>query len=183
MFVPLGLPPAPDAARIPQLQAALERMRGETDQWSRINAGEDIANLAGRVADAAGAAAAIADRLIRNARALAADVPELLRRWSRAPQDLAGQIGRAEWVLDGWDRIVLLWQEARFPAGQRAALLEMAQLVVDLPEEVADWVDREPGLLQPVRSCRVISLNESWRTGSASFGLIARNERFRARCA
>jgi hypothetical protein len=183
LFVPIGLPPNPDRARLPQLQAALEVLHGETDRWARINAGEDIATVAGMVSDAAASAAALASRLCIDARTMSADVADLLRRWSRTPEELASRIGRAEWVLDGWDRITLLWREARLPAGQRAALLEMAQLVPELPEEARDWIGSQSGLLQPSRACRVISLNEGWRTGSASFGLIARNERFRAQCA
>lgn len=184
LYVPIGLPPYLETARLPQLQAALTELQGETDRWAKVNAGEDIANLAGMVAEAAASASALAERLVADARALAGDVPDLLRRWARAPDDLAERIGRAEWVLDGWDRIVLLWREARLPAGQRAALLEMAQLVPELPDEAVEWAGPQAGtFVQPLRGCRVISLNESWRTGSASFGLVARNERFRAQCA
>ena len=117
--------------------------------------------------------------VVRDARALAADVPGLLQQWVRAPAGLAGRIARAEWLLDGWDRIILLWRDARWPTAQRAALLEMAQLVPDLPLETADWTGQQPETLQPSQDCRVVSLSEGWRTGSASFGLVARNERLR----
>lgn len=184
LYVPVGLPPYAEAARVPLLSAALEGLCSETDRWARVNAGEDIATVAGMVAGAAASASALAGRLVTEARALTADVPNLLRLWTRGAEDLAARIRRAEWILDGWDRITLLWREARLPAGQRAALLEMAQLVPDLPEEALDWIGPQGrASLQPLRACRVTSLNEGWRTGSASFGLIARNERFRAQSA
>jgi len=182
LFVPIGLPPHPEAARLSRLVVALDSLRGETDCWARTNAGEALAAIARMVSETAAAAIATAGPLLEDARALAADVPALLRQWMRAPEEVAARINRADWVLDGWDRIVLLWREAVLPAGQRAALLEMAQLVPDLPEEIGDWVARPPPPLW-ARDCRVISLNERWRTGSAGFGLVARNERFRARSA
>ena len=83
--------------------------------------------------------------MLRDARTLAADVPALLHQWSRAPAEVAARIARTEWLLDGWDRIALLWGDARWPAAQRAALLEMAQLVPDLPLEAADWTGPAAG--------------------------------------
>jgi len=183
LFVPIGLPPDADKARLPQLQVALDALRSETDQWARINGGDDLGAVAGMISSGAAAAIAAAEPLVQDARALAGDVPTLLQQWMRTPDDVKARLTRPEWVLDGWDRIVMLWREARWPAGQRAALLEMAQLVPELPEEAADWLGRPPAALAGLRGCRVISLKEGWRTGSASFSLIARNERLRARCA
>jgi hypothetical protein len=183
LFAPLGLPPDADAARLPRLLAALVVLRAETDVWARVNAGEPIASLAAMVSASAALVVTAAALLVQDARDLATDVPGLLRQWTRAPAQVAARIARTEWLLDGWDRIDLLWQEARWPAGQRAALLEMAQLVPDLRLELADWTGQHLANPQPGQDCRVISLSEGWRTGSASFGLIARNERLRARCA
>jgi len=181
LLVPVGLPPDADKARLPQLLAALEGLRAETDLWGRTNAGEELASVAGMIAGAAAAVIKAAAPLLRDARGLAEDTPALLQRWLHASDEVAARLTRAEWVLDGWDRIVMLWREARWPAGQRAALLEMAQLVPDLPDQAAEWLGRQPD--SPLLDCRVISLSEGWRAGSASFSLVARNERFRAHCA
>jgi hypothetical protein len=182
LFVPLGLQPSADAARLPRVQAGLEGLRIETDIWARANAGDELSAVAGMISAAAAATAAVAARMLHEARGLAVDLPALLRQWQRAPDALAALLGRAEWVLNGWDRLVLLWQEAKLVAAQRGILLEMSQLVPDLPVEAAGWMRWPPEALQPVRGCRVLSLSEGWRTGGARFGLIARNERMRARC-
>ena len=179
LFAPIGLPPNADAARLPTLLADLATLRAETDMWAKVNAGEAIAALAAMVAAAALVISAAAI-LVQNTRGLAADVPALLHQWARTPDELTERIARTEWLLDGWHRIILLWRDARWPTAQRAALLEMAQLVPDLPEEAAEWTGQQWASLQPGHDCRVISLSEGWRTGSASFGLIARNERLRA---
>jgi hypothetical protein len=183
LLAPVGLPPDADAARLPRLLAALTVLRAETDVWARVNTGEAIASLAAMVSAEAATVIAATSVVIKDIRLLATDVPGLLHQWSRAPAELAARIARAEWLLDGWDRIILLWRDARWPAGQRAALLEMAQLVPDLPQEAADWTGQPLGAVQPGRDSRVISLSEGWRTGSASFGLVARNEHLRALCA
>ncbi|HVC63505.1 MAG TPA: hypothetical protein VND19_24465 [Acetobacteraceae bacterium] len=183
LFGPVGLPPEADAARLPKLLAALVDVRAETDLWARMNAGEEVAALAAMVSAAAESVIAASGMMVRDARALATDVPALLRQWARVPAEVAGRISRAEWLLDGWDRIILLWRDARWPATQRAALLEMAQLVPDLPLEAAGWIGQPPETLLPSQDCRVISLSEGWRVGSASFSLVARNERLRARSA
>jgi hypothetical protein len=52
--------------------------------------------------------------------------------------------------------------------------------VPDLPLEASDWPGLRSASLLPGHDCRVASLSEEWRTGSASFGLVARNERLRA---
>jgi hypothetical protein len=117
---------------------------------------------------------------LKEVHAMTADMIGLLRAWISAPEPTAARINRAAWLLDGWDRIALLWREATWPASQRAALLEMAQLVPTLPQELADWTGRHADAGDPTAECRVISLSEAWRTGSASFGLVARNERIRA---
>ena len=121
-----------------------------------------------------------AETALQDARAALVPVTALLRGWARTPDAVAGRIGRAEWLLDGWDRIVLLWSDAAHPARRRAALLEMAQLVPIAPQDAgsASRAPPDPGAADA--ECRVITLSEGWRTGPASFGLVARNERLRA---
>jgi hypothetical protein len=56
----------------------------------------------------------------------------------------------------------------------------MAQLVPILPPEIQAWTGRalSPAALQP--AWRVVSMDDSWRSGSAAFGVVARYERLRA---
>ncbi len=180
LLTPIGLPPNADAARLPRSLVTLATLRAETDTWARVNAGEPIAAAAAMVSAAAAHIIDAATAMLRDARTLAADVPALLHQWSRAPAEVTARIARTDWLLDGWDRIALLWGDARWPAAQRAALLEMGQLVPDLPLEASDWPGLRSASLLPGHDCRVVSLSEEWRTGSASFGLVARNERLRA---
>jgi hypothetical protein len=180
LFGPLGLPPQADHARLPRLIAALREFRDEVAAWSPAAADEAIGAVARMLVNAAAQVVSAATAALQDARGGASPVSPLLRAWARAPDAVVSRIGRAEWALDGWDRIVLLWGEAKWPAERRAALLEMAQLVPIVPQDAAE----RPDTAQPNptdEECRVITLSEGWRTGPASFALVARNERLRAR--
>jgi len=179
LFGPIGVPPQADLARLPRLLEMLGELRRNTEAWAEQNGEDDIAGIARMVAGAAAKVMARAEAALRDARASATRVTALLRSWGRSPETVAAQVGRADWLLDGWDRIAWLWRDAKWPINQRAALLEMAQLVPVLPLDAGGGghADGAPAEAE----CRVVSLNESWRTGPASFALVARNERLRAR--
>ena len=104
-------------------------------------------------------------------------MPGLLRAWAGAPAEIAKQASRAEWILDGWERFCLLWETADHISAQRAVLREMAQLVPMLPKDGADLGDERHELEQLEPTLRAAQLNARWRSGGASQGLIARNER------
>ena len=176
MLGPVGLPPQHGNARLPRLIGALGTLQDETAGWATQYGQDAIASLALSVSDSAGRIIGAANAALQDARSFASDVTSLLRTWRRTPEAVTKRLGRADWLLDGWDRVVLLWREARRPAVRRAALLEMAQLVPSLPQEAA-----MPGDTSGEPSARVVSMNEGWRSGAASFGLVARNERLRAR--
>jgi hypothetical protein len=109
-----------------------------------------------------------------------ADPIGLLKRWFRDSDSVVTTASRADWVLDGWEWVCLLWLAAQTGAARRRALLEMAQLIPVLPGEAANWADLPPpqeALRQP---CRVTSREDGWRSGGAAFALIERNEMLRA---
>jgi hypothetical protein len=105
------------------------------------------------------------------------DPAALLKRWIADPNSILAQAMRCDWLLDGWERVSLLWLTAASRASRRAALLEMAPLVPVLPHEVVEWTD--PPIPQDAMSqaCRVTSHQEAWRTGGSAFSLIERNEK------
>ncbi|HEY1931479.1 MAG TPA: hypothetical protein VGG99_05665 [Acetobacteraceae bacterium] len=179
LFGPVGLSPQADRARLPRLIAALRAFRDDVEASSPATPDDDIGAVARMLVKASAQVVSAATAALQDARAAASPVSPLLRAWARTPDVVVSRIGRAEWLLDGWDRIVLLWGEAKRPPKRRAALLEMAQLVPIMPQDAADLI----AAAQPDANdeeCRVITLSEGWRTGPASFGLVARNERLRA---
>ena len=89
-------------------------------------------------------------------------------------------VTRCDWLLDGWERVSLLWLAANSGHRGGPALLEMAPLVPVLPREVMEWSDTPipPEAMKQV--CRVTSNQDGWRTGGSAFALIERNEKLLA---
>lgn len=180
LFVPVGIEANAPPARIPKLIGRLDTARDSLAAWARRNHEDGSAGLSASLARSAGLTSTCAQATLRGARGMTADMRGLLSAWVGSPSEVAKQISRPEWVLDGWERFCLLWETSTHVSAQRAALQEMAQLVPLLPREVVDWGDERMELETLEISFRGARLNDSWRGGGAAFGLIARNEHLQA---
>ena len=180
LFVPVGLNAAMPPARLPRLAARLEAAGDSLTVWTRRFPNDGFTGLAGSLARSARLTAHCANATLRAAHTMTTDMLGLLQAWAGAPAEVTKQACRPDWVLDGWERFCLLWETAAHISTQRAVLHEMAQLVPLLPREVTGWSDEQMELetLEPM--LRTARLNDSWRGGGASYGLIARNERLQA---
>jgi hypothetical protein len=177
LFVPIGLNAETPPARLPRLTARLDATANSLSTWAGQFPDEGTAALASSLARTASVTANGASLTINAARALTNDMPGLLRVWANTPAEIAKQIGRTEWVLDGWERFCLLWETADHPSVRRATLGELAQLVPMLPNEMTDLGRQRDELEQLEPVLRTARLNAGFRGGGASQGLIARNER------
>ena len=179
-FLAIGLNAEAPCARLPRLTARLTNAAASLTSWARRLQDDEFGALASSLARTVTVAAGCADATIRTARGLIANMPLLLRTWAETPAAIAEQTSRPEWVLDGWERICLLWETTTQVSAQRAVLREMAQLVPLLPREAAEWSEARQELDNQEPILRNARLNDGWRGGGASFGLIARNERLQA---
>jgi hypothetical protein len=180
VFAPVGIGAEDTNARIAALLARLDQARESLLDWLRADAENDIGGIGRAIAGAMQTASGYGRTLLHAVRALPTDAIGLLKRWFRDSGAVVTTANRADWVLDGWDWVCLLWLTAQTGAARRRALLEMAQLIPVLPGEAANWADLPPppeALRQP---CRVTSREDSWRSGGAAFALIERNEMLRA---
>jgi hypothetical protein len=179
-FLALGLDgaPPPRVPRVPGLLDRLARVLRETSAWSRSGQGRS-SELAFLVADAAVVTGKLATGLLQDARELAGQVPALLRGYTTQPDRVARLAGRPEWLLDGWERICLLWEDAATPQMRPLALAEMAALIPTLPREMKE---RERALGRPERPPihhRAELRDARSPTGVPTLQRVARNERFR----
>lgn len=179
----IGVQGQPNPPRIPGLQAMLIELRADILAWSRDHADGDGAALAAMVCAAADVTLRMSARTIAEALALSADLPALLDGWRRDPARIVQIATRPEWLLDGWEHVCLLWRTAGDDRGRHAVLAEMSLLVPTLPREAADWTGETAELDRQPPSRHSVPLNADWRSGSAAFGLTARNERLRAQAA
>ena len=101
----------------------------------------------------------------------------LLRDWFADPAAMEQSLGRAEWLLDGWDRQVLLWRAAL--PGPAAAVLEMAALLPVWPDEAESWLNLPAGTAARLAR-RPVPPSRPWSDPVIALDQIARNERLRA---
>jgi hypothetical protein len=166
--------------RIPRLIETLRRTRIEIDDWSRTQRSEEQAGYGRMICAVADLTLSMSDNLLSQVHALTVEMLGLLRTWAADPNSVVRMSSRPEWLLDGWERICLVWDFAQDDASRRAALVEILDLVPVLPKEARDWCEGIFDVDGSLRYRRVIRLNEDWRTGENVFTMIARNEHFRA---
>jgi hypothetical protein len=168
------------AGRMPRIVAMLRTVRTELAEWIKGETDENQQSYADMVCSVADLTLSLADAALASVKSLTDNMVDLLRAWAGDPRSVIQLAGRPEWLLDGWEQICLLWNDARDDADRRAALVEVVGLIPVLPNEVNGWAGNGSKLEEVGRRRGMIFLNEDWRTGMTVFGLIARNERFRA---
>ncbi len=170
-----------DRADIPVRLGQLKAMRAELAGWLRM--GADDAGSASMACGMADLTIRCAEHVLRAARERAADAESLLAEWRAQPDGLAAVFGRPAWVLDGWSLPCLLWGAASGVAARRAALLEIGQMLVVLPNEAGDWIGESIDAEASQALRPMAGLSRDGRSGPGALDLIARNERFRAMAA
>jgi hypothetical protein len=179
LFAGTGLGVGGDAGRAGRALDVVRRVRNETLAWSQ-QASDESAEQAAMVANVADLTIGCTESTLADAHAQIRDMTGLLQRWLTEEAKIRQFAARPEWLLDGWEQVCLLWLTAQSDTARRAVLPEMTLMVPVIPREAGDWVERPIEMDSATRFRRTVSLNEDWRTGSAVFGLVARNEQIRA---
>jgi hypothetical protein len=106
--------------------------------------------------------------------ALIGDTYAAIQAWQRDRPDILQELSRLDWLLDGWEAILGIWNAAK--ASERsAAMMEMAMLAPILPKEVVGWLGFAPDMAQERRKLKIVRQFEDWRNGRV-VDIIARNE-------
>lgn len=144
------------------------------------------AGIAARfIADVAKHTADIAETTFADCHAELNDLKQLLRNWSANRERVLERFGRPDWLLDGWQSISAIWDDAVNGGrdAQRAAAVEIQRLVPVMPKEVTEWVTGADTGDHLWQFRRWVKPNVDWRTGAAALDRTARNEALRARAA
>jgi hypothetical protein len=176
----VGISADGEAGRIPGLINQLRTMREEIAEWASTQRDGDRVLFAHAVCSVSDFTRLVAGALVTRTRALTDDMVGLLRQWAADPEAVVGVAERPEWLLDGWEQICLVWNDARDNAARRLALVEIADYIPTIPRELNEWGGGRANLGDVFADQGHITLNEDWRTGATVFDLIARNERLRA---
>ena len=176
----IGVDGQPEPGRVPRLMVVLRGTCAALNAWSPPRGQEDKTAYVRMICSAADYILSLAEECIAQARALTADLTALLRDWAADPETAVRRAARAEWLLDGWEHICMIWSCAQDDPSRGAALMEIADLVPVIPLEARDWTSMGEQIDPATRLRCSISLNKDWRTGATVFDLIARNEYIRA---
>ena len=100
----------------------------------------------------------------------------MLAAWRANPLELSRTLARADWLMDGWERIGQLWSANPGPAARRDVLEEIASLLPVIPREAGECSGFRVEVQTVVHLRRMIRGHHDWRTGLCVQDLIARNE-------
>ncbi len=179
VFSAVGVGRQTPAARLSGLIRLLDDLRLQMQRW-HTEPGREGATEAEIIAGTAGLTLAAARTTLHEARAALGNLPQLMQRWLTEPDTVGRLVARPEWLLDGWERIGLLWCAADEHIDRKQTLGEMAALVPTIPREASDWVGGLDMEAESKRHRRKVALGEDWRTGITVTDLVARNEKLRA---
>ncbi len=97
-----------------------------------------------------------------------------IKAWKQDRTDLHQRLTRLDWLLDGWDVILGIWNSTSLLERENA-IIEMALLAPILPKEINGWFGLDVDWAKPQRNIRIVQQFEDWRSGRI-LDMIARNE-------
>jgi len=176
LFSGIGLRAGQSGARLQALLARLILLRQELARFIETNPPDGMPE-ADLVAGSLDLTINCTRATLADAHILSADIVGMLKRWITAPEEMAHIIARADWLLDGWERVVNLWETADHPGETVVTLAEMCNLVPVIPRELGNWVSQHINIdVDITRHRRRVILLEDWRTGRSISDMVARNE-------
>jgi rhodanese-related sulfurtransferase len=159
------------------LRRDLARSCGGADSDGKVGPG---ARQIAFICAAAQQAVAAAETASSAAHTLASVPQELVRLWLHDSGQVAALAARPGWLIDGWERICLLWRLGGNAADARSVLDEMTALVPVLPAEADGWPGVTPrAAAEPGWRVHSAGASELPSAGCAQ-DAIARNEQLRA---
>ena len=175
LYDPIGLGPRATPARLPNAVGLLKLLRQEAALLP-TDADEHAPALLDMLVKTADMTLALAEQAICEARSLTDQITGLVVAWQTNSPALSRKLARADWLMDGWDRILQLWAVDPRPAARRDVLDEIAGLLPIIPREAGDWVGSQLNVQTVIHLRRLIPGHHDWRTGLCVHDYVARNE-------
>ncbi len=174
MLGTLGLRSLPTPGRLRDLHFRMQEFSHAIDNWSRTTV-SDAAHIGRFSAMSAEHSADIAGRSIAQVDGLLSDPVTLMEDWETGCAALRSELLRIAWLLDGWDYVMRIWEDAvaeRMPID--VAVSEIGRVVPIVPaREVQDASARKSvELFREYRSR--VRIFEDWLSGDLDEEMIAR---------
>lgn len=180
----VGTPKLARPARLRRLRRRVEEFAGSIGGWSETDKSEHapLGGLSGLVARET---AAIAAECFAESDARIERIADTLCDWEKSRAGITASVDRISWLLDGWDLLVAMWEEAvvKAPHEQQAAVQELARILPIIPEEEVNGPRREKIRSTGVQRRKLVKPMEDWITGVIDADLRARLEKYKAKSA
>jgi hypothetical protein len=179
-FAPVGVDTSDGTARIPRLLDYMDKASTALAGRLSEDAGLDPAGIGPGVIGAFKTTQRNGLAVVDAIRTVLADPLALLTRRLTDAQGIAALTERADWLLDGWERLCHLWTTASDARSRRLALLEIAQSIPVLPHEAFEWTAPAVAVQSSDETCKITGRDIRSHSRSAVLAMIERNENLRA---
>ncbi|MEY3729734.1 MAG: hypothetical protein RLZZ57_490 [Pseudomonadota bacterium] len=169
--LPSDEPPAPSRLLLEELGIVAHSITA----WQQELPAGLVASAAGTLLESLQLTLSCARQAAAECDALLCDIVALLGNSTAKFEGLNERLARLDWVLDGWDLILGIWQAT--PMADKAhAIMEMSLLVPVLPKQITEWFGIHHDFSKTRRNASILQQFEAWRSGRL-VDLIARNEK------
>lgn len=173
-FNGFGLPQDNQPAPARHLLAELEKTTRSVASWREDSPDDTTSATTNLVLHSLELTVQCAAQAVEEFDVLISDTIAALDAWQKDCEDVSQRLTRLDWLLDGWDTIIGIWDAA--PIQEKTnAIMEMALLAPILPKEVTGWSGIDTDLSKERRTARIVQQFEDWRSGRV-VDMIARNE-------
>ncbi|MFN8704790.1 MAG: hypothetical protein ACK5X0_22070, partial [Rhodospirillales bacterium] len=180
----LGTPKLPKAPRLRKMRNRIDEFANSIGSWAEIDRSES-AQLGGLASLVARETASLASEHFATVDAMLDNFESTLGKWEKNQAELARIADRISWMLDGWDLLVAMWEDAvlKPPYEQQATVQELARILPIVPEEEVSGARREKARDIGVQRRKMVKPMEDWISGSIDPELRTRLERYKAKAA
>ncbi len=181
---PVGSPKLPRPPRLRRMRTRIEEFANSIGSWSEVDK-SDASPLGALASLVARETAALAGEHFAAIDAHLEKIDRTILNWEKSRAELELNVSRIAWMLDGWDLLVAMWEDAVLkPAfDQQATVQELARIVPIVPEEEVTGVRRDKLRDIGVQRRKLVKPMEDWVSGSIDADLRTRLERYKAKAA
>ncbi|MFM8799965.1 MAG: hypothetical protein ACKOEE_05320 [Tagaea sp.] len=180
----IGTPKLARPPRLRKMRQRIEEFANSIGGWSEVDKSEH-APLGGLASLVARETSALAAESFADADAYLEKLDATFGKWDKSLASISAAVERISWMLDGWDLLIAMWEEAviKAPHEQQAVVQELARILPIIPEEEVTGPRREKIRSIGVQRRKLVKPMEDWVTGTIDADLRTRLEKYKAKAA
>lgn len=184
LIAAVGVPKLPKPPRLRRMRTRIEEFANSIGSWSEIDK-SDASPLGGLASLVARETASLASEHFTAIDAFMGRIDATVLGWEKVQAELENNVRRISWMLDGWDMLVAMWEDAVLKPAfeQQATVQELARILPIVPEEEVTGVRRDKLRDIGLQRRKLVKPMEDWVSGTIDADLRTRLERYKAKAA